>query len=143
VGDGACCSSSLGEDRTRLVRDVFAEEQSKLLPLPDEQFPAHERVEVEIGKTPYAGFDLNDYSVPHDRGHRSLTLWPISRRFAFSMAPMSLLCTVGPGIATSRSSKVSIHRAEVIDIEADTYRLKEAKEFNAARVKRRGKKSAA
>jgi hypothetical protein len=62
------------EDGTRLVRDVFAEEQSKLLPLPDDQFPAHERVEVEIGKTPYARFDLNDYSVPHDRVRRSLTV---------------------------------------------------------------------
>ena len=34
-----------------------------------------------------------------------------------------------------------IHRAEVIDIEADSYRLKEAKELNAARSKRRTKKS--
>jgi DNA replication protein DnaC len=34
-----------------------------------------------------------------------------------------------------------IHRAEVIDIEADSYRLKEAKELSAARTKqRRGKK---
>jgi DNA replication protein DnaC len=33
-----------------------------------------------------------------------------------------------------------IHRAEVIDIEAESYRLKEAKENNAARSKRRGKK---
>jgi DNA replication protein DnaC len=33
-----------------------------------------------------------------------------------------------------------VHRAEVIDIEADSYRLKEAKELNAARSKRRSKK---
>ncbi len=33
-----------------------------------------------------------------------------------------------------------IHRAEVIDIEAESYRLKEAKELNAARSKRRTKK---
>lgn len=33
-----------------------------------------------------------------------------------------------------------VHRAEVIDIEADSYRLKEAKELNAARSKRRTKK---
>ncbi len=34
-----------------------------------------------------------------------------------------------------------IHRAEVVEIEADSYRLKEAKEFSAARTKqRRGKK---
>ena len=62
------------EDRTRLVRDAFAEEQSKLLPLPGDQFPAHERVQVEVGKTPYARFDLNDYSLPHDRVRRSLTV---------------------------------------------------------------------
>jgi DNA replication protein DnaC len=36
-----------------------------------------------------------------------------------------------------------IHRAEVIDIEAESYRLKEAKELNAARSKRRGKKQPA
>ena len=36
-----------------------------------------------------------------------------------------------------------IHRAEVIDIEADSYRLKEAKEQSAARLKRRRKSSAA
>jgi DNA replication protein DnaC len=35
-----------------------------------------------------------------------------------------------------------IHRAEVIDIDADSYRLKEAKELTAARSKHRGKKSA-
>ena len=35
-----------------------------------------------------------------------------------------------------------IHRAEVIDIDADSYRLKEAKELTAARSTRRGKKSA-
>ena len=35
-----------------------------------------------------------------------------------------------------------IHRAEVIDIDADSYRLKEAKELTAARSTRRSKKSA-
>ncbi|MEY4551469.1 MAG: hypothetical protein RL685_7664 [Pseudomonadota bacterium] len=34
-----------------------------------------------------------------------------------------------------------IHRAEIIDIEADSYRLKEAKELTAARTKRRSKKT--
>ena len=33
-----------------------------------------------------------------------------------------------------------IHRAEVIDIEADSYRLNEAKELTAARTKQRSKK---
>ena len=34
--------------------------------------PAHDRVEVVIGKTPYAKFDLNDYSVPHTHVGRTL-----------------------------------------------------------------------
>ena len=34
-----------------------------------------------------------------------------------------------------------IHRAEVIDIEAESYRLKEAKELNVARTKQRSKKT--
>ena len=36
-----------------------------------------------------------------------------------------------------------IHRAEVIDIEAESYRLKEAKELTVARTKQRSKKSTA
>jgi transposase len=62
------------EDRSRTVRDAFAGERDKLLPLPDEPFPVHERLDVEIGKTPYARFDLNDYSIPHDRTGRTLTV---------------------------------------------------------------------
>lgn len=62
------------EDRTRTVRDAFEDERGKLLPVPDQPFPAHERVEVEVGKTPYARFDLNDYTVPHDRTHRTLVV---------------------------------------------------------------------
>ena len=34
-----------------------------------------------------------------------------------------------------------IHRAEVIDIEAESYRLKEAKELTVARTKQRSKKT--
>jgi transposase len=60
------------EDRSRTVRGAFTEEQDKLVALPEQPFPAHDRVEVEVGKTPYARFDLNDYSVPHDRTMRTL-----------------------------------------------------------------------
>ena len=62
------------EDRSRTVRDAFADEKDKLLSIPDAPFPTHERFEVEIGKTPYARFDLNDYSVPHDRTQRTLVV---------------------------------------------------------------------
>lgn len=63
------------EDRARTVRQAFDDERAVLLPLPSEPFPAHERLEVEVGKTPYVRFDLNDYSVPHDRTQRTLVVF--------------------------------------------------------------------
>ena len=62
------------EDRTRTVRAVFEEERPRLLRLPDNPFPAEERLEVSVSKTPYARFDLNDYTVPHTHVRRTLTV---------------------------------------------------------------------
>jgi len=56
------------------VRDVFAEEKARLLPLPDNPPPLLEQVAVSVGKTPYVRFDLNDYSVPHTHVRRVLTV---------------------------------------------------------------------
>lgn len=52
------------EDKTQTVREVFLQEKEKLLALPDNPYETHCRASVRIGKTPYARFDLNDYSVP-------------------------------------------------------------------------------
>jgi transposase len=62
------------EDRSRKVGEVFAEEQSRLIGLPDNPFPTDERTEVKAGKTPYVRFDLNDYSIPHTHVRRLLTV---------------------------------------------------------------------
>jgi transposase len=62
------------QDKRRTVGDVFKEEQPKLLPSPNDAFATDEQVEVNIGKTPYARFDLNDYSVPHAYVRRTLTV---------------------------------------------------------------------
>jgi transposase len=62
------------EDPNRTVRDALEEEQRMLLPLPPAPFPALDRVEVEAKKSPYVRFDLNDYSIPHDRIGRPLTV---------------------------------------------------------------------
>ncbi|MES9814729.1 MAG: IS21 family transposase [Candidatus Thiodiazotropha sp.] len=62
------------EDRTLSVRQAFEQEQPLLLPLPDNPFATDERVEVAIGKTPYARFDRNDYSLPHTHVRRTLTV---------------------------------------------------------------------
>jgi hypothetical protein len=61
-------------DRDLRVREAFAHEQLQLIPLPDNPFVADEVVVVHVGKTPYARFDLNDYSVPHTHVQRTLTV---------------------------------------------------------------------
>ncbi|GAC1352499.1 MAG: hypothetical protein NVSMB1_15950 [Polyangiales bacterium] len=61
-------------DRARTVREVALQERGNLLALPGDAFPTDERIEVEVGKTPYARFDLNDYSVPASCVRRSLTV---------------------------------------------------------------------
>lgn len=53
------------EDPRKTVAAAFEEERPRLLALPAHPFPADERCEVSVGKTPYVRFDLNDYSVPH------------------------------------------------------------------------------
>lgn len=72
--DGLSSDRPCPGERQVTVRQAFETEQSQLLSLPDDDFPAEERVEVHVGKTPYARFDRNDYSVPHTHVRRTLTL---------------------------------------------------------------------
>jgi len=71
-----CLSDSFNREWHRgekdLVRDAFEKEKEKLNSLPQTPFPARERVSVSIGKTPFARFHTNDYSVPHEYVGKSL-----------------------------------------------------------------------
>src|SRR5881296_40936 len=60
--------------REQRVAEALAEEQPRLLPLPEHPFPCHLLRAVSSGKTPYIRFDGNDYSIPHPLVHRPLTL---------------------------------------------------------------------
>jgi len=60
------------EDRSRRVREVFADERERLLKLPDNPFPCEDHEQVDVRRTPYVRFDLNDYSVPHIYVRRSV-----------------------------------------------------------------------
>jgi transposase len=72
--EGKTADRMCPEDRTQTVRDVFNQEQSTFISLPENPYPTHDREEVRIGKTPYARFDLNDYSIPHTHVRRTLTV---------------------------------------------------------------------
>ncbi|MFH0944626.1 MAG: IS21 family transposase [Planctomycetota bacterium] len=63
-----------GDPTGRLIVDALEEERSRLLPLPEHDFECDHLRPVAAGKTPYVRFDGNDYSIPHDRVRRVLTL---------------------------------------------------------------------
>ena len=73
--EGSACERKWPQDHSRTVAQAFREEQPKLLSLPPDRFAVQERVEVRIGKTPYARFDLNDYSLPHTHVQRTVTVF--------------------------------------------------------------------
>ncbi len=62
------------EDASRTVLEAWEHERTHLLALPDDDFPAQDTLDVQVGKQPYVRFDTNDYSVPHDRVRRTLTV---------------------------------------------------------------------
>ena len=62
------------DDRNRTVQQAYEEERTTLLALPNDAFPTEDCLPVEIGKTPYARFDLNDYSVPSQYVRRTLVV---------------------------------------------------------------------
>ena len=72
--EGPAASRPCPEERSLSVHQVFEAEKTSLISLPDNPYPTYERVEVKISKTPYARFDLNDYSVPHTQVQRTLTV---------------------------------------------------------------------
>jgi hypothetical protein len=67
AGDRICPAN-----RELRVRQAFEHEQLQLLPLPNNPFNTDDV--VAVGKTPYARFDLNDYSVPHAYVQRIVTI---------------------------------------------------------------------
>lgn len=82
------------EDDSRIVADVFKEEQARLLPLPVHAFDADLVVSARSGKTIYVRFDLNDYSIPPDAVGHELTL---------AVSPSTVRILIG-------GSKIAEHR---------------------------------
>jgi transposase len=72
--NGPAASRPCPEQTTQSVQATFEQEQSMLMQPPDNPYATDERLEVKIGKTPYARFDLNDYSVPHTHAKSKLTV---------------------------------------------------------------------
>ncbi len=63
------------QDEKLTVREAFEQEKPYLLKTPDAPFVVYDRKEVSIGKTPYACFDLNLYSLDPAYVKRKLTVF--------------------------------------------------------------------
>ena len=61
-------------DDARRVAEAFADEQPRLLPLPQHPFATALVQPIRSDKTLYVRFDQNDYSLPPDYVRRPLTL---------------------------------------------------------------------
>ncbi len=61
-------------DDARSVDEAFEEERALLLPLPAVPFPTERLQEARVGKTHYVRFDGNDYSVPIELVHETVTV---------------------------------------------------------------------
>ena len=72
--EGQAADRRWPQDHRMSVRQAFETERANLLALAQHDFALGERVAVTVGKTPYARFDLNDYSVPHTHVRRTLTV---------------------------------------------------------------------
>ena len=105
------------EDKSQSVKVVFEAEKTSLIALPANPYPTHERVEISIGKTPYARFDLNDYSVPHTQVRRMLTVIGEPEH-------ITLLDAAGVELATHPRS---YDKGQQIEIEAHIKELVERK----------------
>ena len=62
------------DPKRTLVVEAKEHERERLLPLPQHPFECDQVKAIRSGKTPYARFDLNDYSIPHELVRKPLTL---------------------------------------------------------------------
>ena len=71
---GLAAARPCPEEPSITVAKAFVRERESLIGLPGVPWADEDRVEVRVGKTPYARFDLNDYSVPHAHVGKTLTV---------------------------------------------------------------------
>jgi len=78
------------EDGALSVREAFEAERTSLMALSQREYALGERLAVQVGKTPYVRFDLNDYTVPHTHVRRTLSVLADDRRVRVFDAAMEV-----------------------------------------------------
>ena len=88
--DGPASDRRWPQDNALSVHEAFQVERPSLLALPERACALDERVAVTVGKTPYARFDLNDYSVPHTHVRCTLSVLADEQRVRILDGPQVL-----------------------------------------------------
>jgi transposase len=104
------------DDRQKTVAMVFAEEQPRLLRLPDNAYETEEVVAARVGKTPHVRFETNDYSVPHT----------LARRLVEVRATLSRVRVLVDGAVVADHAR-SFDRGMTIDDDAHITELRKSK----------------
>jgi transposase len=104
------------DDKQRTVGQVFAEEQSRLRPLPANQYETEEVIAARVGKTPHVRFDSNDYTVPHT----------LARRLVEVRATLHRVRVIVDGLVVADHGR-SFDRGAVMSNEAHIAELRKSK----------------
>lgn len=115
-----CCGEASerpwAEDKQKTVAMAFAEEQPRLLALPENAYETEEVAAVRVGKTPHVRFEGNDYSVPHT----------LARRLVEVRATLARLRVLVDGKVVAEHAR-SFDRGLVIEDSAHIAELKKSK----------------
>lgn len=104
------------QDEKLTVREAFEQEKQYLLKVPATQFIVYDRKEVHIGKTPYACFDGNLYTVDPKYVRRTLSV--------FATLETVQICDGATAVARHRRN---FGKGQVIEDSKHIAELKEAK----------------
>jgi transposase len=104
------------DDKQKTVGIAFAEEQPRLLRLPDNAYETEEVVAVRVGKTPHVRFEANDYSVPHT----------LARRLVEVRATLDRVRVIVDGVVVAEHAR-SFDRAAVMEDGAHIADLRKSK----------------
>ena len=104
------------DDTQKSVAQAFADEQPRLLPLPDNAYETEDIVMAQVGKTPYVRFDGNEYSVPHT----------LARRVVEVRATLERVRVLADGAVVADHAR-SFDRGVVLSNEAHVAELRKSK----------------
>lgn len=109
------------QDKSMTVAEAFAQERTCMLPLPAAPFSVYERKPVHIGKTPYARFDLNDYSLPHTYANKTVVVEATLKTVSFTDGP-NIVATHFRSFDKGQQIEDADHIADLVAVKREAHK---------------------